>query len=549
MTAVATKLRARATEITITTDQRDVVDKAERAVDAVRPRCIYQRGRMLVHVVTDAGAPGWLNRPGGAPVIVRVGKERLREELGSAAKWLTPTKDGPRETTVPPWVGGMLGDRGQWIFPPLEGISDTPVLRPDGTIHATPGYDAASRIIYDPCGVVFPPVPERPERKHAVRALGELLEPFGDFPYVDASDRMAVGAAILTVIGRCAIDGNTPMSGFCATTPGSGKGLQVDAVAIIATGRIAPKMAPTSDDNEWRKRLLAIAIESPAMVVVDNVEGSFGSPALAMALTTGSVSERVLGVSENRTASLRSVWAYTGNNVQLKGDLGRRVVPIDIDPRVEHPEDRHEFRHADLLAYVRAERPRLVIAALTVLRAFYVAGCPSHGKPAKGSYEAWDKLVRGAIIWAGGADPLGGVQRIRERADDDLDRLRAMLGAWESTLGTTFAMSVADALKKADAGDGALRDAFAAYARPGTKIDGRQLGYALRKVTGRIVGGLYIEPQAENRNGAVMWRVREVAAAGNAGNAGDRLSLPDLKLDLSSAGASPASPASPAEVE
>ncbi len=270
----------------------------------------------------------------------------------------------------------------------------------------------------------------RADAADAARALDELLGPFVDFPFVAACDRAAAAAMVLSTVGRSAIDGPVPMFGIGASTPGSGKGLTVDVVATIATGHVAAKMARTADENETRKRLLAIAIEVQPIVVIDNVEGAFGSSVLAMALTTGSIVDRLLGVSENRKASLRSVWAYTGNNVQLKGDLGRRVVPIDIDPRVENPEDRHVFRYPDLLAHVRKHRAELVIAALTVLRAYFVAGRPRYGKPRKGSFEAWDDIVRGAIIWAGGADPLGGVERIRAQADEDVDRLRALLCAW-----------------------------------------------------------------------------------------------------------------------
>jgi putative DNA primase/helicase len=133
--------------------------------------------------------------------------------------------------------------------------------------------------------------------------------------------------------------------------------------------------------------------------------------------------------------------------VQLRGDLGRRVVPIDLDPGIEHPEDR-TFRRGDLLSYVCEHRPRLVVAALTVLRAFVIAGRPGHRYPVKGSFEAWDRLVRSAIIWAGGADPLGGVQRIRAQADEDLDRLRALLTAWIEQLGVR-SLTLTDAIRRA----------------------------------------------------------------------------------------------------
>jgi hypothetical protein len=171
--------------------------------------------------------------------------------------------------------------------------------------------------------------------------LTELLEPFSEFPLVADSDKAATAAAILSVIGRAAIPGNVPMFSSQAPTPGSGKGLLVELVSVIATGRKPPLMSPTTDDEEVRKRLMAIAIESPTMVVIDNVEHEIGSAPLAMALTAGVVTDRKFGDNTKMiTASLRPVWVMTGNNVRLKGDLGRRVVPIDLDAKCEHPEDR-----------------------------------------------------------------------------------------------------------------------------------------------------------------------------------------------------------------
>jgi hypothetical protein len=221
-----------------------------------------------------------------------------------------------------------------------------------------------------------------------------------DVPYVADSDRAAWVSLVLTLIARSAIDGCTPLYLVRAPVRGAGKGLQVDTTAIIATGRPAPKRPPTTTEDELRKALLAYALESPRLVVLDNVEGALGSPTLAYVLTAGVVSDRLLGASESRTVSVRYVLAATGNNVSLRGDLGRRVVPIDIDPRVEHPEDRGGWRYPDLLGHLRRERPRLVAAALTMLRAYVVAGRPSHGHPAYGSYEQWDALVRGAVVWA-----------------------------------------------------------------------------------------------------------------------------------------------------
>lgn len=407
------------------------------------------------------------------------------------------------EASPPTWVAARLLARGQWDLPQLESVSDAPVFRADGSILDVEGYDQRTRVIFDPCGATFPPVPRSPTQADAKRALDELLEPFAEFPFVANCDRAATAALVLSVIARPAIDGCVPMFSSQAPTPGSGKGLLVEVAAMIATGRRAPLMAPTDEDEETRKRLLAIAMESPSMVVIDNVEGALGSASLAMALTAGVISDRQLGATRMVTASLRPVWAVTGNNVQLKGDLGRRVVPIDLDPKIEHPEDRM-FRRGDLLGYAHENRSRFVVAALTVLRAFVVAGRPAHGMPPKGSFESWDRLVRGALIWAGRVDPLGGVQRIREQADEDLDRLRALLVAWHGLLGGAL-LTLADAILRAgDSGD--LRDALAAYC-PSGKPEVKPIGYALRKAHGRVVGDLALRRDGVDRNGCARWAV------------------------------------------
>lgn len=335
-------------EIMLSADQPPIVDAAERALAQLGG--VYVRGRQLVHVVRDHGAPDWWTRPEGAPVIVPIDRDLLLDLLGRAAAWWAPTDDGRRRTSPPAWVAARLLARGQWKLPQLEGIADSPVFRADGTIHDEPGYDKRTRVIYEPGRVTFPPIPHAPTKADAQRALAELLEPFNEFPFVDDKiDRAATAAAILSVIGRAAIPGNVPMFSSQAPTPGSGKGLLVEVVSIIATGRKPPLMAPTDDDEEMRKRLLALAIESPTIAVIDNVEREIGSASLAMALTAGVVTDRQLGSTKMITASLRPVWMMTGNNVQLKGDLGRRVVPIDLDPKCENPEDRKFKREENLI--------------------------------------------------------------------------------------------------------------------------------------------------------------------------------------------------------
>jgi len=498
--------------IEVGTDVEEVVDQAQRAL--VETRLLYIRGHRIVHIVHNFGALKWLKVPSDLPMICEIADARLWEMMSVSAEWVK--YDGRRDKVVnalpPEWAPKTLRARDQWPFPVLDGVSDTPVLRPDGTIHDKPGYDGGSRTFYAPGGVTWPTIKAEPTHHDAVTALAQLAEPFCDFPFVAPSDKSAALALILSIIGRSAIDGSVPMFKVGSSTPGAGKGLIADVATIIATGNETSKMAHTANEEETRKRVLALAIRAPAVVMVDNVEGNFGGPTWAMVLTAGSITDRLLGASTDRTVPIRSVFVLTGNNVQLQGDTGRRVTPIDIDPKCEHPQDRagpapgKTWRYPDLKGYVAAERVRLVSAALTLLRAYFVAGRPAHGLPLYGSYEAWDRLVRGAIIWAGGADPYEGVVRIRrEGGDYDLERLGALVGAWFAALGER-PVTMSELLTHAST-DETLRVAIDAYGSKGEKMTPGLLGKRLAALQGRPVADGRIMQTGTAHGGAKRWQI------------------------------------------
>jgi hypothetical protein len=51
------------------------------------------------------------------------------------------------------------------------------------------------------------------------------------------------------------------------------------------------------------------------------------------------------------------------------------------------------------------DRGRVIAAALTIVRAYICAGCPSPA-PRLASFEEWSDTVRSALIWLGCADPV-----------------------------------------------------------------------------------------------------------------------------------------------
>ena len=148
-------------------------------------------------------------------------------------------------------------------------------------------------------------------------------------------------------------------------------------------------------------------------------------------LTSKIVSIRILGASQMPEAPTSAFLTATGNNIVVKGDLVRRTVRCRIDPNLERPEERvFDF---DPVKEAKARRGELVAAALTIMRAHYVAGQP--GKPAQlGSFEEWSDRVRGALLWVGVADPVDSMVGLR-KADPARQDLHAVISQWREVIG------------------------------------------------------------------------------------------------------------------
>ena len=496
-------------DIHITPQVREVTDQAIDALSHNASGLIFQKSRLLVRVMRDGRKVVGLKRPPHAPVIGPLPEGRLLELMAGSARWLKFDKrSGDWEPALPPRTFvQVLSDRAQWPFPQLEAVSEVPVLRPDGTILDEPGYDEATGILYVP-NAAFSRVSQNPTRDDARQALSALHEPFTDFPFKTQADASVFVGGVLTVLGRPAILGPTPMFVIRKNAPGVGGSLAVDGISIIATGRPAARLTMTNDVAELRKLILTIAIEGTPLVLFDNLEGAVGSPVLAAAITADTWSDRLLGYNKKATAPLRLTWFATGNGLTFKRDLGRRVALCDMVTDLEHPEDRDDFCHPDLLGYLAASRPKLVRAGLTLLRSYCVAGRPPHGKPRKGGFVEWDEMVRGALIWAGADDPLQTTQRVRAEADSDLEALNSALTAWSSAFGESVTTAQAAERAKTDL---ELRAALAALIGcPSDKVDSQNVGYALRKYRDRIANGRCFTKCDDDSHKTGRWTVRAI---------------------------------------
>ena len=320
---------------------------------------------------------------------------------------------------------------------------------------------------------------------------------------------------------------------------GAGKGLLCDAVAVIVTGRPMARTPYVHKDDEMRKRITTVALSGDAIVLFDNVSGEFGCPSLEAALTGKVWEDRRLGVNEKIRAPLITTWFATGNNIALVGDSSRRTLHIRLDSTWERPEERDGFKHADLLEWVQLERPRLLAAALTILRAYFVADRPAMQVMPWGSYEAWTRIVRGAVLFAGLPDPADTREELMAFADTDAALQKALLSGLEELDQAGKGLTAVEVVKRVkDSPDSfsALRNAIVELrpGRNGELPDAKGLGNLFRKIRNRPFDGRCLRKSGQNRDGVAVWLVRRIVPsnpttvheasktedAGSAGSAG-----------------------------
>jgi hypothetical protein len=500
-------------EITITTEEHEVNDQAVAAL--ARDPAVYQRGGLLVRVARDASpAARGIRRP-FAPRIEPLPPPLLRERLAANARWvsLKQTMEGlERRAARPPgWCVAAVHARGHWPgLRHLEAVVDYPVLRPDGTLLCRPGYDPDTGLLLEPAAVM-PDLSRRVGRDEAVAAVKELREVVADFPFERDVHLAAWFAGLLTPLARFAFPGPAPLFLVDANVRAAGKGLLLDCIARIVTGERFTIATYTADEDELRKRITSLVLAGDRLVLFDNLEGRFGNAVLDAALTGVAWKDRVLGANRMAEAPLYMAWYATGNNVLIAADTARRVCHARLESPEERPEERSAFRHPNLLAWVGENRPRLLAAALTILRAYCAAGRPDQGLPAWGSFEGWSGLVRSAVVWAGLPDPGETRLLLQEQADVAAESMAVVLACWErldpDRCGLTAAEVIERLYKQPPPSPPAFHaDLKAALESLIAKPDARALGNRLRAYRRRIFQGRFID-QAGTQQRAARWAV------------------------------------------
>ena len=365
----------------------------------------------------------------------------------------------------------------------------------------------------------MPAIPEAPTKADAEAALKLMEDLLVGFPFVDDVGRAGALSAIITAVARGAFP-VTPLHASRAPTAGSGKSFLWDIVAAIIIGHPMPVISTGKDEIEMEKRLGAALMTGQPLISIDNISGELGGDALCQIIERPVVDIRVLGQSKNMRIEARGTSVFaTGNNFTLVGDICRRVITINLDAGMERPELR-QFKF-DPIERVLEDRGKYIAAALTICRAYSVAGRPDKA-PKLASFENWSDTVRSALIWLGKEDPVKSMELARQE-DPELVELGEMLEAWSEVMGigSESRAKLADVLLRCDSmsrenEDGELAPTYPRlnaalkvvgqrYLGRPTLPDARLLGKWLQRFKGRPVGGKKFMNLPDPKHGAQWW--------------------------------------------
>ena len=481
---------------------------------------LFQRGGVIVRPCIEAvPAAG-----GGATTslrIVPITTPHIRESATRVANYMKfDARVGDRvRCNCPSEVAEAVCARPNPGLKPIAGVITAPLMRLDGSLLDEPGYDAATALLFEPCGATFPSVSRNATREDATAALKFLKAPLRSFPFIGLPDLAVALSGVITAVNRRALP-TAPLHAFTSPGPGSGKSYLVDWISTIATGFAAAVITQSRSDEETDKRIAAALIAGDALISLDNCEHALGGGALCVAISQPTSKNRMLGLSLNIETPNNAAFFATANNLLLGADMPRRSLVGTMDPQQERPELR-QFED-DPVKIARRERGRYIAATLTILRAFHNAGRPEIAPPI-GSFAEWSLLVRNALLWLGEADPCETMEKARE-ADEQLKQLVAVMDAWEAvptlsdrrkSVNELIAVASEEDLNPAGGilyRHAGFREALLAVAGgDGGNINARRLGKWLAKNERRVCRGRRIVRDG-GRAGFVFWKLELVEA-------------------------------------
>lgn len=517
---------------TIIVTNKYLKENTEATIKAMReannPPKVFVRSGKIVRIATDEKS---------VPYIEDMNEGACRGFIERTANFMKAKKDSKGETDYlplhapPAEIVQDIMTLPEKNLPPLVGLSEVPILRSDGSIMDTPGYDNITRLYYSPArGFTIPPIPDNPTKEEVEEAVKIVKEPFKDFVYDNISSKTNAMATLFTICCRPIINGLAPMCLFDKPERGTGASLQAEVMSIITTGRGMAGTSIPTDEDEWRKTLNSLLRRGSNVIIFDNVKWILRSATLEMVLTTGTILDRTLGTPDATPLINLATFIATGNNIQVGEGLLRRCYHSRMDAMCARPWERDpaDFEHPYLTQWVKEERGKLLVAIFTIIRGWIIAGRPEPEKlPILGGYQDWVRIIGSIMAWGGFQEFLANSAAFYGEADLEGQEWGDFLEKWyelfkDNTKTTSTIVAKLTEVRSADK-DAlfteealAFREALPSYLSNAlnkkeenfTTSLGRSLS---RNIDRRFSNGFMLTKGDKTRTNARTWRVAKVS--------------------------------------
>jgi hypothetical protein len=470
--------------IPLITDPDPLIASAKRSL-VTHPNIALMRGR-LMEVYEE-------ERP---PRLVPVDRARIRGLLDCDAEVRALTSG----RQVPSWLVSHLAKATTWPeMVELAGVTDVPLLRQDGTLIDEHGYDPPTGLWREPQLEIE--VPEAPTRADAQAALAELERLAAHFPLLSETQRSAFLAALLTPF--VVLDAPTPLFLFDSPSRGPGATEAADAISRLVRGSAMTRLEPPASGRVFRRQLARLCRPEESLLLLDGGNELTCRAALETAVQDVHWLDGVTPGPLRR----RIGWYARTVNSQLTRESASFVLPIRFLDTIDQRLGPVFTLPADLDAHLKAERARYVRAALTLLRAYVVAGRPAVEVARWSGFDAWRALVPAALVWAGRVDPLLARRANEAALIDDETELRDAILTLALVLTRRVGLTTPELLAALDSED---RDALACRraleAALGTdQLTSRLVGRFLSQHRGRCVEGWFIQRVGSAMGGYARW--------------------------------------------
>ncbi|MDV0440938.1 hypothetical protein [Methanorbis furvi] len=373
----------------------------------------------------------------GSYAVVPLDRNRLRLILSEAGTWKRFLKDVIVEPHNALLDAAIAAPSERYrLIPVLAGLHSGVLLRADGTIACTAGFDAASGFFLTATHTL-PPVPEHPSESDVGFVREMLADIFGEFLFAGPADAANAVAALMTAVLRPTMQGPVPIWAIDKNTPRAGGSLLALAVGALAYGEVPIVHATSRRRDEMEKIVRMTVRENLGYVVLDNVvAGTDWTPEVLLSATSGSgrVMSRNMGTYSSFTGKTPAFFVVNGVHLNIRADVTGRMFLVRLAAPKAWQEIRFSRTKTELLELASAMHPQAVWGVAVLLRFWQQAGEPAF-RLVSGNlseFPEWLRVVGGALAHAGWSAVLanqGEMQSEENEADVEGAELVAALYA------------------------------------------------------------------------------------------------------------------------